>query len=100
MYFRTVRGEICIPNFTNNSLAIRSSPHTGFSQAILRIDTRNSTGILGRPARDFHLQNKLQPVHCHRIIVFGSTTNSAPRHSKNLARIAKLIRVAASILRG
>jgi hypothetical protein len=39
-------------------------------------------------------------VNSDRIIVFGCTTNSASCHSKSLARIAKLIRVAASIRRG
>jgi len=89
-----------MPNFTNSSLAIRSSPYTGFSRAILRINVRNSMGILGRPGRHFHLQKRRQPARCHRTIVFGPTTHSASRHSKNLARIAKLIRVAASIRRG
>ena len=50
-YFRTVRGETRMPRFTNSSLAILSSPHTGFFRAILRIKVRNSMGILGRPAR-------------------------------------------------
>src|SRR6202047_3989371 len=100
MYLRTVRGDTWIPSFTNNSLAICSSPHTGFSPVILRIKTRSSSGIRGRPGQHFHLQNNLQPARCHRIIVFGRTTNSASRHSKHLARMAKLIRVAESIRRG
>jgi hypothetical protein len=100
MYFRTVRGETQMPSFTNSSLAIRSSPHAGFSPAILRISVRNSTGILGRPGRHFHRQNRRHPARCHRIIVFGCTTKSASRHSQSLDRIAKLIRVAASIRRG
>jgi hypothetical protein len=90
-----------MPSFTNNSLAILSSPHTGFSRAILRISARSSTGIRGRPGRrHFHRQNSRHPARCHRIIVLGCTTTSAGRHSKNLARIAKLSRVAASIRRG
>jgi len=72
----------------------------GFSRAILRINARNSTGILGLPGRHFHRQNKRQPARCHRIIVFGWIANSASRQSKRLARIAKLMRVAASIRRG
>ena len=89
-----------MPSFTNSSLAILSSPHTGFSRAILRIKVRNSLGILGRPARHFQRQNSRHPARCQRIIVFGCTTNSASRHSKSLARIARLIRVAASIRLG
>jgi hypothetical protein len=42
-----------------------------------------------------HPQNNFQLARCHRITVFGRTTNSASRHSKHLARMAKLIRVAA-----
>ena len=34
-----------------------------------------------------HRQNRRHPARCHRIIVFGCTTNSASRHSKSLARI-------------
>lgn len=100
MYFRTVRGETRMPNFTNNSLAIRSSPQIGFSRAILRISARNSTGIRGRLARHFHRQNKRHPARCHRMIDFGCTTYSASRQLKKLAKIAKLIRVAASTRRG
>ena len=82
------------------TLAIRSSPHTGFSMAILRIRIRSSAGIRGRPGRHFHLHNSLQPARRHRIMVFVRTTNGASRHSKNPARMAKLIRVAESTLRG
>ena len=41
MYFRTVRGETRIPNLTSNSLAMRSSPQSGFSVAIRRIRARS-----------------------------------------------------------
>jgi hypothetical protein len=61
---------------------------------------RSSTGICGRPGRHFHLQNNFRPARCHRIMVFGRTTISTSRHSKHFARMAKLIRVAASIRRG
>lgn len=33
-YFLTVRGETRIPSFRSSSLAMRSSPHNGFSPAI------------------------------------------------------------------
>jgi hypothetical protein len=49
MYFLTVRGETRIPSFTNSSLAVRSSPQSGFSVAILRISAgapRKSAGAL------------------------------------------------------
>ena len=41
--------------------AIRSSPHDGLLIAISRISRRSSTGIGGRPGRDFQLQNKRKP---------------------------------------
>jgi hypothetical protein len=49
MYLPTVRGDTRIPSLTNSSLAIRSSPHNGFSAAILRIRLRNSSGIGSHP---------------------------------------------------
>jgi hypothetical protein len=36
-YVLTVRGDSRIPSFTRNSLAMRSSPHGGFSFAFRRI---------------------------------------------------------------
>jgi len=96
MYLRTVRGEIRIPSLSRSSLAIRSSPHSTFSRAILRISSRSSFGIGGRPARDFIRQSSLQPARCQRIIVAGCTATNAPRQSKSLASTAKLTRVAAS----
>jgi hypothetical protein len=78
-------------------LAIRSSPHSTFSRAILRISSRSSFGIGGRPTRDFIRQKSLQPARCQRIIVAGCTTTNAPRQSKSLASTTRLTRVAASI---
>ena len=37
--------------------------------AILRIISRSSIGIGGRPGRDFIRQSNLQPARCQRIIV-------------------------------
>lgn len=37
---------------TNSSLAMRSSPHRGFSFAIRRMNCRSSTGMDARPGRD------------------------------------------------
>jgi hypothetical protein len=61
MYFRTVRGETPIPNLTSHSLAMRSSPQSGFSVAIRRIRARSSSGIGGRPSLHFHRQKIRQP---------------------------------------
>ena len=62
MYFRTVRGETRIPSFTSNSLAIRSSPQSGFSVAIRRMSRCSSDGIRGRPALLFQRQRFASPV--------------------------------------
>lgn len=62
MYLPTVRGETRIPSLTSSSFAIRSSPHTGFSEAILQISARSSAGIGGRPS--LHLNRPEQsPSH-------------------------------------
>ena len=47
MYLRTVRGDTRNPSFSSSSLAVRSSPHTGFSSEICRIRSRSAAGILG-----------------------------------------------------
>jgi hypothetical protein len=60
-YLFTVRGDTRIPIFNSNSLAMRSSPHAGFSFAIRRISARSSRGIGGRPGRDFSRQNNFHP---------------------------------------
>ena len=100
MYLRTVRGETRIFSFTSSSLAIRSSPHSGFSCAILRINARNSAGIGGRPALHLPRQKSCHPSRCQRIMVAGQTRTTASRQSKSLVNSARLIRVNASTLRG
>ena len=69
MYLPTVRGETRMPSLISNSLAIRSSPHTGFSEAILRISARSSAGIGGRPSLHLNRQNNRHPARCQRMIV-------------------------------
>lgn len=100
MYFLTVRGETRIPNFTNSSLAMRSSPHKGLSVAIRRINWRSSSGIDGRPDRDLYRQNRRHPARCQRTTVSGRTTITQDRQSHILESQARLARVAASIRRG
>ena len=85
---------------TNNSLAMRSSPHSEFSDAILRISARNSTGIGGRPALYLLLQNSRHPVWCQRRIVCGRTMTIALCQSNIRVSNAKLIRVAGYTRRG
>ena len=56
------------------------STPSGFSVLIRRIRSRRSRPILGRPALflDFHRQNTLKPVRCHRRIVSGLTNRAMP----------------------
>ena len=100
MYLRTVRGETRIFSFTNSSLAIRSSPHSGFSCAIPRINARNSAGIGGRPALHLPRQKSRHPSRCQRIMVAGRTRTTASRQTNSLVNSARLMRVNASTLRG
>ena len=96
MYLRTVRGETRKPSFSSNSLAILSSPHSGFSMAIRRISWRSSSGIGGRPGLDLQRQNRRHPARCQRINVSGRTTTRASRQSKSRESNASDTRVAAS----
>jgi hypothetical protein len=77
MDLRTVLGETRTPSFINNSLAMRSSPHSGFSAAIVRISARSSTGIGGRPSLHLNRQNNRQPARCQRRTVCGRTMTTA-----------------------
>jgi len=92
-YLFTVRGDTRVPIFNSNSLAMRSSPHEGFSFAIRRISVCNSEGIGGRPGPDFSRQNSFHPARCQRISVSGRTTTSAPRQSKSRDSKVRPIRV-------
>lgn len=97
-YFLTVRGETRIPSFRSSSLAMRSSPHNGFSLAIRRIRAWVGAGIGGRPGRDFRRQNSFHPIRRQRISVSGRT--SAERHSNRRDNSIRLARVAGSTRRG
>ena len=99
MYLRTVRGETRIFSFTSSSLAMRSSPHSGFSCAILRINARNSTGFGGRPVLHLYRQKRRHPSRCQRKMVAGRTRITASRQSKSLVNSARLTRVNASTFR-
>jgi hypothetical protein len=96
MYLRTVRGETRKPSFSSNSLAIlSSSPHSGFSVAMRRINWRSSSGIDGRPGLDLQ-RHRRQLARCQRINVSGRTTTNAPRQSNIRESNASDTRVAAS----
>jgi hypothetical protein len=77
-------GDTRIPIFNSSSLAMRSSPHEGFSFAIRRSSARSQRGG-GRPGRDFRHQNNFHPARCQRINVCGRTTIRASRQLKHHA---------------
>ena len=99
-YFRTVRDETCIPSSRRSSLAMRSSPHVGFSFPMRRIRSCTCPGIRGRPGRDIRCQYSRQPARFQRIIVSGRTTTRASRHLGNRESNASLTRVTGSMRRG
>jgi len=69
-----------MPSFSFNSLAICRSPQVGFSLAIWRINAWMFFGSRGLPpGRDFHRQNRRNPLRCQRISVSGLTTTKALR---------------------
>jgi hypothetical protein len=84
----------------SSSLAMRSSPHDGFSFPIRRMSLCNSSGIGGRPGWDCSRQNNFRAARCHRIIVSGPTTTSASRQSQHFESIVSETRVTGSIRRG
>jgi len=101
MYRRTVPYETRIPSFTSSSDAIRSSPHVRFAAAISAINCRRSAGTRGRPCgRDFHRQNKRNPLRCQRMSVFGLTTVMSWRQSISRDNAMSVSRVASSARRG
>lgn len=76
-YARTVRGETKIPNFTDSSAAMRSSPQVGFSCTMRTISWRRFSGIRGLPNRDLHRQNSLNPFQRQPMRVSGLTIINA-----------------------
>src|ERR1700737_842728 len=59
----------------SSSPRILGAPQSGFSKLILRIRSRTSLAIRGRPpsGRDFHRQYAAKPIRCQRTTVSGLT---------------------------
>ncbi len=70
---------------------MRSSPQDGLFSAISRMSILSFFGIGGRPGRDFHRQNSLNPCRCQPINVRGCTTVNAIRQLNSLEREAQEI---------
>jgi hypothetical protein len=75
---------------------MRSSPQVGFSIATRRMSLRSSSGMGGRPGRDFQRHRSRHPARCHRIIVSGRTITRAERQSKSREMNASDARATAS----
>jgi len=63
---------------------LRASPHDGFSFDIRRIKACTSTGIDGRPGRDFKRHHSFHPARCHRFIVSGAPPPERPASERFL----------------
>jgi hypothetical protein len=64
---------------------IRGAPQAGFSWHILRIKSRTSREMSGRPGwprRTFQVQNKRKPARCQGTTVSGLTMASAERQPR------------------
>jgi len=64
---------------------MRGAPQPGFSRHILRIKSRTSREMTGRPGwprRTFQVQNKRKPARCQATTVSGLTMASAERQSR------------------
>ena len=79
MYLRTVEEAWWMPNLSSNSRAMRSSPYSGWSEDIRRMNAICSLGIAGLPVlpRDFLRQNSRNFFFLHRITVSGLTRFSS-----------------------
>ncbi len=94
-------GGNATPSFSDNSLAIRSSPQVGLSRASWRISSFKFFGSDGRPRlRDFHCQNIRNADRCHLMNVSGLTITGASRHSKRRPNATIVIRARVVIRRG
>ena len=90
-----------MPILSNSSSAMRSSPQVGLSVAISAISFRSWTGARGRPrGRDFHFQNKRNPLRCQRIKVLGLTMVRAVLQSNKRDSRASVKRMASVASRG
>ena len=64
---------------------IRGAPQQGFSRHILRISSRTSREMIGRPGlpcRTFQVQNRRKPARCQATTVSGLIMASAERQSR------------------
>ena len=86
MYLVTLLSPMLMPSFSNSPW-MRGAPQVGFSRDILRISSRVSRAIAGRPGcprRTFQVQNKRKPLRCQATTVSGLTMTNAERQSRHI----------------
>ena len=84
MYLVTLLSAMLMPSLSSSPW-MRGAPQRGFSRHILRIRSRTSgemTGRPGRPPRTFQVQKRRKPERCHATTVSGLTMASAERQSR------------------
>ena len=88
IYLLTLLCPTSMPSL-RSSPWIRSAPQPGFSRQILRIRSRTSLEMTGRPGfpqRTFQVQNKRKAARCQAMTVSGLTMGPWPTPSANRAR--------------
>jgi len=84
-YFEIVARATLCPSMAG-SACIRGVPQRGFSAAVRLMSARRSTRISGRPPRDFHGQNNLNPARCQPTTVADLTITRHSRHRRSTCR--------------
>src|SRR5438445_3863704 len=83
MYLLTLLSPMSMPSLSSSPW-MRGAPQLGFSRDILRIRSRTSREMTGRPGwpcRTFQVQNQRKPARCQAMTVSGLTIASAERQS-------------------
>src|SRR5215475_4432465 len=83
MYLLTLLSPKSMPSLSSSPW-MRGAPQLGFTRHILRIRSRTSREMTGRPGwpcRTFQVQNKRKPARCQAMTVSGLTIASAERQS-------------------
>src|SRR5882762_10199982 len=83
-YLLTLLSPMSMPSLSSSPW-MRGAPQPGFSRHILRIKSRTSREMTGRPGwprRTFQVQNKRKPARCQATTVSGLTMASAERQSR------------------
>src|SRR5207247_10155900 len=84
IYLLTLLSPMSMPSLSSSPW-MRGAPQPGFSRHILRIRSRTSLEMTGRPGfpqRTFQVQNKRKAARCQATTVSGLTMANAERQSR------------------